>query len=283
MLDLIETVSDEVREHLWQQEEAAYQRLCRLQSEPASRVFTGAELSAGFAHRPTKIVCVDERVRTNDPAQVEIALLGSGALLSPTQRAGVAAKIRALGAPIDTVCYHDYCRAVARFCEIQKERDGVDLDLGTAGREAAELMLAALGQTGTTQRIGYDRSADLQMTGSPMFHHGRVIVVDGTGLINPPALGLPTAFQYSARYVPDFDLMNADLSLIQDIAISLGFGEWFRQRAPLVIFLVGDPNPNDWQWSVPLLSVKLNRALTRYPLHTRVLKLTPPADVVPAV
>lgn len=281
MLQVEETVSEVVRESFWQQEEPPYRELLRLEHEPVLEVFSQSQLTAGFAHLPTQLVCVDERVRTNDPETAEIALLGCGALFTLEERALVAREIHKLGIPIDTVCHHDYCRAVARYCEIVEQRDGVIIDVRTAGRQTALAMLKALDREKDIRRIGYDRAADKTMTGHPMFHHARVIVVDGTGRINPPALGLPTAFQYSARYIPNVDLMNADLALIQDVALTLGYGDWFRSRAPLILLLVGDPNPKDWTWSTTMLEVNLNRSLAKYPLHTKILRLNLPVDSYP--
>lgn len=282
MLQSEEMVTEAIREGFWQAEEDGYRQLLRLEFESTGQVFGETRLRAGFAHLPTQIVCVDERVRTNDPSTPEIAFLGSGALFTSAQRVAVAREIHKVGAPIGTVYYHDFCRAVGRYCEILAQRDGVVVDAATAGRQTAEAMLAAVAERGQIKQIGYDRRLDRQMTGKPMFHHARAVIIDGTGRIHPSVLGLPTAFQYSARYIPNQDLLNGDLALIQEIALTLGFGEWFRRREPLILLLVGDPNPRDWSWSNSMLEANLNRALRKYPLHTKILRLDLPPDTYPS-
>ena len=260
-LDLVEA-----KERAWAEEQPAYGQVMRLLSESPKRVFGAERLRQAFKTLPTAVVCIDEGVSLGDASATEVAIAGSGVFLPEAEITQFASTIRGRGLAITTVTYHDVCGAAGLYAA---ERGMNTFD---AARQAAQRLMKALGLRGEPTRVGYDGAA-IPMKRDPHFHHNVAIVVDGTGRINLPALGMPASLQLSGRYYPTPDRLRREVALAETITFDPagGLGERFTPDRPLLLVLVSDESSQDWNLSS--LEEMLGPVLTREDHRTVVVPM----------
>ncbi|MEK7461192.1 MAG: hypothetical protein AAB647_03205 [Patescibacteria group bacterium] len=225
----------------WGNQQSAYERTLRLLRESPEQVFGVDKLREAFKILPSAIVCMDEGVSLGDASATEIGIAGSGIFLTDEEVEQLAATIRANRLPINSVTYHDACGAAGLFAAEH------GFDPTVAARAAAKRLMRALRLEGDPVRVGYN-GAPIAMDRDPRFHRNRAVIIDGTGRINAPILGLPAALQLSARYYPSPHRLREEVALAETIAMDPhgGFGERFTPDQPLLLILVGDESNTSW-------------------------------------
>ncbi len=227
---------DESFDGAWKAEEFAYQNLLKLKEKSPQEVY-GALWQKAFLRQPKTVVCIDERVSLNNPDEPEIGIAGTLALMNECDFAETITKLKRAG--VDRITYHEGCGAVA----LHKQQSGDPRDALEIAKNTAEKVSQALQLTSSVELCGYDKKADLAMTGNPSLHNARAIVVDGTGRFNPPLLGFPAHFLLSAFYEPSLKYTAKELEVAIQIALGdHGFGKKRFAKAPLIIVLVGGAN-----------------------------------------
>jgi hypothetical protein len=262
--NLMELVS--VKAEAWQGEQATYDRTRRLLKESPERIFSADQIQKAVATLPIAETCMDEGVSLGDATVTEIGTAGTGAFMTDQELDQHVAAVVAAGIKIETVTYHDNCGAAGLIAA----RYG--LDPVEVARGAAVRMMKAFGLAGDPVRIGYG-SAPVEMQRDPRFHHARAILIDGTGRINAPVLGLPSALQISASLYPSTHRLREEVALAETIALDRagGFGERFTPEQPLLLILVGDEANPDWRLSS--LEEKLGPVLEREDRRTLIIPI----------
>ncbi len=229
---------DQQKQRAWDNQQHVYDALLGLCDTDAAKIYDDKSLKHAFAHTPSAIKCIDERVVTDQPA---VGLAGSGVLLSAHERTVMAEKLRPLN--LTTVIYHEGCGAAALFCHEHTKATGEHLDVMNEAKLAAEKMCHLLALPNAMKKAGHNPDSHLAMTGHPHFHHARAVIVDFSGQFNPTPLDFPAAFLLSAAYHPSLEYTFKEL----DIAISIamgdhGFGQERFVDKPLAVVAVNEPD-----------------------------------------
>ncbi len=238
-----ETLTEIEEQALWEQQNRDYQRLLTLENRTAALVFGKDALEQSVSRLPTAVVCDDERVAVNDSSVVELAIAGSGVLMTDNQRENAIAKMQRAGIDVEQlqITCHDGCGACAVW---KQEHPNEPMTVREVEEQAATRLRTIAGAKPLVQRVGYSESTPkiFQMQGHASIHHARVIVLDGTGRLDLGSLNLPASLLMSVRYAPDDGYLKYELEIMASIPMGKhGFRDRFTREDPLLLVVVGDP------------------------------------------
>lgn len=265
-----EHLNNDQIDQFWHEQNEQCGKLGRLETESPEEVY-GLEIwNKAFAKKPTKVVCVDERVHISDPEEPEICIAGTLVLMNPDQRKKTITKLKLHNA--DGVTFHEGCGACALFKAAHPEdpRSVLQIARDTAREVAKELDSEDL------DRVGFSEKADIPMEGIPDFHHARIIIVDGSGRFNPAILGIKDPFQSSIYYHPDREYTASEIEVMLDIAMGdHGFGTDRFAQDPLLILVVG--HETDPEYSLDSILANYQESLEKYGNKVKIVTVMAPS------
>jgi hypothetical protein len=223
---------------LWQQQEESYQKLLSLHHQDAVSAYGLEKLQQALRMAGMKIFigCMDPRVQMRD-GEKKIAIAGSGILLSKEKLGAFIKLLEEAGVKVEGVTYHEDCGACAVYCSLPSP----NLSSETEGKDFAQSLVIKFGLPGEPLRVGFGETDPIHMEGDPHFMHARSIVIDCTGRFSARDLGLPAAFEISAKYIGAEEATKELRIALSLISGRRGMGPERFREAPLALVIVVDP------------------------------------------